>query len=177
MSDLFTDAGAQFSGCLTYRYKLWRLWSDEPPVLFIMLNPSTADADRTDPTVERCVRYARAWGDGGLLVCNLFALRSTDPQELYKHIAPIGTRNDEAILAEAERASRIICAWGNHGRHLGRSYYLRRLLEDNGFDLWVLKLTSKGEPNHPLYLRRDLQPTAWIKPAEADIQNSGELEQ
>ena len=77
--DLFEQSGASFSPCGTYRYTLWRRWSFVPPATFVLLNPSTADATRNDPTVERCERRARELGCGGIRVANLFALRSTDP--------------------------------------------------------------------------------------------------
>lgn len=100
--------GAVFSPCRTYRYGLWRIWNPGAPLLaFIMLNPSTADDVVNDPTVERCVRRAVSMGYGGLRVANIFALRSTDPTQLYVSVDPIGPDNDTAII-EAAQASAMV---------------------------------------------------------------------
>ena len=97
------ESTADFSFCGQYRYTLTRVWSLERGlVLFVGLNPSTADAERDDPTVRRCVGYARRWGFGGVLVANLFAYRATDPRDLLAVSYPIGPRNDEVIAHSQE---------------------------------------------------------------------------
>lgn len=162
MTDLLTDTGASFSVCKQYRYRLWRTWdTNNRSVMFLMLNPSTADETANDPTVERCQRYAMNWGYGGLVVCNIFALRSTDPGALYKHDEPIGASNDDAILTEALTAGIVVCAWGNHGQHLGRGRQVAEMLDRYGINLYALTLTGLGQPGHPLYLRKDLEPFIW----------------
>ena len=83
--------------------------------VFLMLNPSTADAIDNDPTVERCLRRALKMGFGGLMVCNTFAYRSTDPEKLYEVEDPVGPENDQIILARARSAGMVICGWGTHG--------------------------------------------------------------
>lgn len=114
--NIFEGSGAAFSGNREYRYRLWRTWDSATlPALFILLNPSTADETKNDPTVERCERRARTMGFGGLVVANLFALRSTDPKALYSHPDPVGEINDLAILSAAVNAGIIICGWGRHG--------------------------------------------------------------
>jgi len=159
MSDLFKNSGATFSGCGLYRYKLWRSWdTGKAPAMFLMLNPSTADAEKNDPTVERCERYARSWGYGGLLVCNLFAYRATDPKDMKMVSDPVGPDNNAAILDSAEQASIVVGAWGNHGSYLGRAESVRRLLRLSGVDLYCLKITKLKQPSHPLYLRKELKP-------------------
>lgn len=158
---LLMEAGADFSPCRTWRYKLWRQWDKEPPVMFLMLNPSTADETKNDPTVERCQRYAEAWGHGGLIVTNLFAYRSTDPAKLKRCDDPIGPDNDTYLLRCAGEASRIVCAWGIHGSLMGRDVEVTRLLRNFGHELHYLKLTAGGAPGHPLYLRKDLEPVKW----------------
>lgn len=119
--DLFTDSGATFSDCRTYRYRLHRIWdAGKPPCAFIMLNPSTATEAVLDPTVRRCVGYAMAWGYGGLIVGNVFALRSTDPRALYAAADPIGPANDDALAEIAQAAGLVVCAWGKHGHYKRR---------------------------------------------------------
>jgi hypothetical protein len=159
-SDVSTDAsGARFSPCGTYRYELWRTWdAGQPPLCWLMLNPSTADAVDNDPTVERCERRARAWGHGGIIVVNLFAIRATDPRVMLKAADPVGPENDAAILTAAGRSGMVIAAWGSHGGHRGRSGQVRKLFGDIGLPLYCLKVGKTGEPQHPLYLSYDLTP-------------------
>ena len=147
-----TEAGAEFSPCERYRYTLWRKWSEAtPPLVVCMLNPSTATAEKNDPTVARCQKRAEEGGYGGLIVVNLFALRSTDPKALRKTSTPVGfPENDHAIRAAALLGDGVICGWGNHGDLLGRAWEVTRMLED--VPLWAFRLTSKGKPEHPLYV-------------------------
>ena len=157
-----TGVGATFSECGLYRYTLMRIWdSGRPCVVFLMLNPSTADAITNDPTVERCQRRAVRMGFGGLVVINLFAYRSTDPEALYGLDDPVGSDNDQAILQSASSAGMVICAWGTHGALHGRGAAVRALLRDAGVTLHYLHLNADGSPAHPLYLPYDLQPSEW----------------
>jgi hypothetical protein len=156
------NTGAIFSPCRQYRYSLFRRWSDPGvPAVFIMLNPSTADEVNNDPTVERCERRAKAMGFGALRVCNLFALRSTDPQALYTHADPIGPRNDEVILELVEGAGIVICAWGKHGNLAGRGRAVHAMLLEHGVQPHYLKLNQDGSPAHPLYIGYDVHPKLW----------------
>lgn len=144
-----------------YRYLLSRVWEESAgTVAFVMLNPSTADATTDDPTVRRCIGFARSWGFGGLLVANLFALRSTDPSELLRVPDPVGPANDDYLLGLRARVSLMVAAWGARGTLLGRSAEVRRLLEATG-PIHQLGLTKADEPRHPLYLPGALQPRAW----------------
>lgn len=138
--NLFNESGAEFSPCREYRYRLWRKWGDQPPAVFIMLNPSTADEIKNDPTIERCERRAIAMGFGGIRVANIFALRSTDPAALYRHQNPIGPMNNEAILESIKGAGIVICAWGGHGKLNGRGEAVLKLLIDGGVTPHYLKL-------------------------------------
>jgi hypothetical protein len=153
---------ANFSLCRKYRYTLWRVWDEAPLLNFLCLNPSTADELVNDPTVERCERRARMWGYGGLIVTNIFALRSTDPKALYDCDDPIGPDNDKAILECAKQAGMVICAWGNHGKLHQRGQKVKQMLVDNGIDLHCLKLSATtGQPWHPLYTSYAVKPKLW----------------
>jgi hypothetical protein len=154
-----TEAGAAFSPCRRWRYLLWRRWSAAPAANFLMLNPSTADELRLDPTCARARAYAQAWGFGALIVTNLFGWRSTDPARLKRVRDPVGSGNDRAILAAATEAGVVICAWGNHGAHRRRSAEVLELLKS--FELHMLRITGSGEPAHPLYLRKSLKAKPW----------------
>ena len=156
---MFVHSEAQFSDCQQYRYKLIRRWDENSPhVLFVMLNPSTADENVNDPTVRRCVRYAMEWGYGGLMVGNLFALRSTDPAALYHHDDPIGPGNDDALQEMGNDAGLIIAAWSNHGKFQERADSVAEMFSGK---LNVLKLNKTGAPAHPLYLPKSAVPTFW----------------
>ncbi len=146
---------ADFSRCGVYRYGLTRRWADGESVLWIMLNPSTADADVLDPTIRRCVGFSQAWGFGGLEVVNLYAIRSTDPDRIYTDADPIGDRNDQAIGAAVARCRLVIAAWGVHGAHNDRGGSTARMLRAYGTELYCLGVTKDGHPRHPLYLRSD----------------------
>lgn len=163
MTDLFCTSGAEFSPCGLYRYSLWRQWgpADSPPAMFLMLNPSTADETQNDPTVERCQRRAREMGYGGLLVGNIFALRSTDPGALYCWDDPQGPDNNVAILKMAKRAGIVICAWGAHGRLRGRGKQVHAILKAAGVTPHYLILNKDGTPKHPLYISYSVRPKEW----------------
>lgn len=155
-------AGATFSACRRWRTLLWRCWDEARPIAnFLMLNPSTADERVLDPTCARARNYAERWGYGALLVTNVFAWRATDPGAMCAAADPVGKGNDAAILQAAQRAQLVVCAWGNHGRHLGRSGAVQGLLRGAGIVLHVLRLNDNGEPAHPLYLPGKLRPRRW----------------
>lgn len=155
---------AELSPFGTYRYSLEREVLDDPSsCVFIMLNPSTADADIDAPTIRRCMGFVRSWGYGTLVVVNLFAFRSTDPRQLKK-LTPeraIGSKNDAALIRAAGVADMVVCAWGAHGSLHGRDQAVRDQLRSAGIELHALRLTKHGQPAHPLYLPRDLVPTRW----------------
>lgn len=140
------EAGAIVHG--PYRYRLWRRWADGARVVFVLLNPSTADAVVDDPTLGRCVGFARSWGMGGLDVVNLFAYRARNPAELRRVEDPVGPDNDRALELACEGADRVVLGWGNGGLLYGR-----------GGDVWrrlgareCLGWTRRGQPRHPLYV-------------------------
>ena len=119
-----------------------------------MLNPSTADARRDDPTIRRCMGFARTWGYGGVEVVNLFALRATDPSRLRIARDPVGPENDAHIRAVARRSSALVVAWGIHGALRERDAEVLALLSRRA-PTHSLGWTKDGHPRHPLYLRRD----------------------
>lgn len=149
-----------------YRYWLEAKVSDHDGrvCMFLMLNPSTADAMRSDPTVSTCKRFARDWGYGTMRVCNLFALRSPYPRSLKESTDPVGPENDGWIVRNARDADLILCAWGNHGDHLDRSARVLRMLKGEGQSekMRHLGLTKQGQPRHPLRLTADTVPVRFL---------------
>ena len=157
-------ASATFDPTRAYRYRLSRTWDPTGPVVaFVMLNPSTADAEVLDPTVRRCVGFAHAWGFGSLEVVNLFAFRATDPRDLLRAAAPVGAANDQAILDATRGADRVVVAWGVRGDHLGRADTVAGLLDSASVVPVALATTKDGHPRHPLYVRGDTDPSAWTR--------------
>lgn len=158
---------AILSSCGTWRYTLERVWDEsELLVVFVLLNPSTADAEVDDATLRRGVGFARAWGYGGVVFVNLFAFRSTDPKNLsHDRDGMVGPENDRHILEQVARADRVVLAWGANGDHLHRDEEVLKLLED--FPLWHLGLTKGGHPKHPLRLAKTTQLQRWGKPDPA----------
>lgn len=154
--------GAAFSTCWRYRYLLWRIWDESLPLWsFGMLNPSTADAFKLDPTVTRCTSRAQAGGAGGLVVWNLFAWRDTDPAAMKRATDPVGPANDQAIWLAVENSTLNIAAWGAHGTHRRRAFDVLAMLGGQAVPLHTLAFTKLGDPRHQLYLPADLQPQPW----------------
>ncbi len=148
-----TESGATFSPCRRWRYLLWRRWDASKPVAnFLMLNPSTADEVKLDPTCSRARNFAERWGYGALIVTNIFAFRNTHPEQMKAAADPVGPGNDAAIVRAAKQSAIVVCAWGNHGGFLGRSGEVLRKLKSNGIALHALRVNANGEPAHPLYL-------------------------
>jgi hypothetical protein len=155
------ERGAAFDPTGTYRYCLWRCWdAGRPRVTFIMLNPSTADAVRDDPTIRRCMAFVCSWGGGSLEVVNLFAYRTGRPALLRAAPDPVGPRNDWYLLRAARRADRLIAAWGNHGVLHARDRTVLHLLADQA-ELFCLGTTRLGQPRHPLYVRAGTVPIVF----------------
>ncbi len=156
-------SGADFSVDRVYRYRLWRTWEPaRPPLLFILLNPSTADGNKNDPTVARCIIRAQRLGYGGLEVVNLFAYCATDPRVMKAHADPIGRDNAAAITTAVSRAGLIIAGWGAHGAHMDRGRQVALQLRRLGYPLYHLGLTKTGQPTHPLYVSYDVQPQQFV---------------
>ncbi len=159
-------ASAGFSRCGRYRYWVRRCWDEgRPPVCWVMLNPSTADAVRDDPTIRRCRQFAAAWGYGGILVVNLFAYRASAPALLFGADDPIGPANDRHLRrAVAGAAQLVVAAWGCHGTFRGRDRAVLELLASCTGGVVCLGRTRNGQPRHPLYVRGN-QPLERFVPA------------
>lgn len=127
--------------------------------MLIGLNPSTADHERDDATIRRCIRFAHSWGHGALCMVNLFGFRATQVTAMKAAPDPVGPDNDRWLIALAPAAAVIVAAWGNHGGHLQRDRAVQRLLPP----LQRLRLTQRGFPAHPLYLPADLRPCPWLQ--------------
>ena len=139
---------AVFSPDRLHRYGLWRLWDNNlPTVLFIGLNPSTADEFKNDPTIRRCIGYAKDWGYGGYIMGNIFAFRATDPDIMKAAKDPIGAENNEWLLRLHQEADLTIGAWGNYGKFMNRGKDVVAMIPN----LKCLKITGQGYPSHPLY--------------------------
>lgn len=156
MGDLLMEAGAVLSDCGTYRYRLSRRWSDGPTCLFVMLNPSTADSYEDDPTIRRCIGFAKREGCGSLEVVNLMAFRATNPSALPADDSAVGPDNaDHVFTAAAEVDGPIIAAWGAHKAAARYAPGFLHGFAVRGLRLHCLKKTAKGSPGHPLYVRGD----------------------
>jgi len=164
LGSLFDNLGlstAEFSPCRRYRYALFRTWEKRGlSVMFVGLNPSTADETENDPTVRRCMGFAARWGYKGLIMANAFAYRATDPREMKAADDPVGPDNDEWLRRLAFQAGAIVIAWGVHGVHRGRDAEVLKVLEP--WPLLCLGKTKGGQPRHPLMLRADEQPRRFL---------------
>lgn len=165
------ETGADVSSCGTYRYTLLRRWQPKGPCLrWIMLNPSTADAEVDDPTIRRVIRFSRDAGYSACVVANLYALRATDPAELTRHPAPVGPRNDEtlALLVHAARlrpemgGGPFVAAWGAGAPASRVAAVLDGPLD--GVHLLCLGTTRAGHPRHPLYVPAAQPVEPWSRP-------------
>lgn len=148
---------ALVSPCGLYRYVLTRQWAPGPVVAFVGLNPSTADAEVDDPTIRRCLAFAKSWGCGGLTMVNLFAFRATQPTDMFAAADPIGPDNDLWLRTASQGADITIEAWGAHGGFMRRDRSVRALLLRRHY----LRLTKDGHPGHPLYLPGTLLPAPY----------------
>jgi hypothetical protein len=157
-------SAAVLSACGRYRYRLERWWDNGYPLHVVMLNPSTADAALDDPTIRRCVRFAKRDGYAGLVVLNLYAWRATRPLDMFAAPDPVGPDNDHHLeLARAAvngspAGAYMLAAWGAHARP-DRVAVVRRLLAS--VDLRCLGTTKEGHPRHPLYVRGTAPARPW----------------
>jgi hypothetical protein len=169
MIDLFGESNpaeirrsAVLSDCGRYRYCLVRTWPGGSGICsFVMLNPSTADAEVDDPTIRRCIAFARTWGHAGIEVRNLYAFRSTDPDALARVDDPLGPECNRWLIG-LRTADRVVAAWGAKAP-LARERTALELMA--GAPLCCLGLTRDGRPRHPLYVRGDAELVPFPTPA------------
>jgi len=180
-SSLFGHKSAVFWRCQTYRYRLDRLWDEYlPPLAFGMLNPSTADHERNDATIERCERRARALGFGSLVVWNLFAFRTTNPALLKEQTDPVGPQNDEfiyeALIETKSRQGTVVVGWGANGDLWARRIRVLEIAQKLQVDLYCLGVTLAGQPRHPLYVSYQSKLMQWKEDTIAAHVMSGHYE-
>lgn len=167
MTDIWSDSGAVFDASATYRYRLWRRLSPDnrSRVVWVLLNPSTANAALNDPTIRRCIGFSRAWGYGYMDVVNLFAWRATDPKVLWHpdliEDDLVGSENDIHIADACSRAGLVVCGWGTRGVRWRRDRAVLDLVASSGARPHALGVTKEGHPCHPLYLKGDAQPVPF----------------
>ena len=161
--------GAEFSECRRYRYALWRTWDPESPrrIMFVGLNPSTADEIVDDPTIRRCINFSKAWGYGGMFMLNAYGFRATDPKVMQATEEPVGSGNDAAFRKYRDQVQMIIAAWGVHCDPQ-REQRIFRILE---CPVHCLGTSKHGRPRHPLYMRSAVEPALFWSP---DNEASGE---
>ena len=162
------NENAKFSNDGKYRFWLRRFLSDaekeKPICVFVMLNPSVANAKNDDPTVRKCRQFAQNWrfgnsNFGSLEIVNLFAFVSFDPEKIRRGGAKmIGKNNDDWILRTCKKADLVVAAWGENGEIQNRGKFVLNLLKRNGIKPKVLGINQNGEPKHPLRLKNDLKP-------------------
>ncbi len=164
------DSGAVISDCQRYRYELWRRWAQGPDATFCMLNPSTADYRTDDPTIRKCIGFAKRWNCGGVRVVNIFARRSTDPRELLQHSGDVlaGPDNNKAIrhafeLAATRASGPVVVAWGafKHPAIEERARDVAEMAAMAEIELKCLGRSADGSPRHPLMLPYNSQLEVW----------------
>lgn len=162
----YTAKSAIISACGLYRYTLTRVWGDGPHCTYVMLNPSTADAEADDNTIGRCTSFAKRFGFDGYIVVNLFAFRATEPEAMLAAADPVGPDNDAHILGALTGAGRVFAAWGAWGQQKikDRTWAVRLLAARSYVKFDALRLTGKGQPGHPLYLPAVLDPVPYPHP-------------
>jgi hypothetical protein len=153
------ESNAIFSSDRMYRYALWRIWDNsKPTVMFIGLNPSFANESVDDPTMKRCIGFAKNWNYGGIYMTNLFAFCTTYPNDLRKAIDPIGVENDKWLKEIELKSSKVVFAWGVSGAFLKRNEKVINLFQNS----YYIALSKMGHPRHPLYLSSDLELKRFI---------------
>jgi hypothetical protein len=173
MTELFQKSGAKFSECRKWRYSLWRHWdwqSHGNCVMFIGLNPSTADEEKNDTTISKCVGFAKRWGYGGIYMLNLYAFCATQPEDMVRAADPIGPGNDEALSYYRIRAGLFVAAWGGSiptrlRPNLRYQTRIKQALECIARPVYCLGKTATGDPKHPSRLGYDTERELFWTPS------------
>jgi len=155
------DMISQFSGAIldqkrAYRFLIWRFWDGSPRVLFIGLNPSTANECSDDPTLRRCVSFARSWGYGGMYLCNVFSFITPDPSLLTKENA-FHEANPPAINMARALSVLTVLVWGDGIEIAADGLRVAKRVAETSEAPMCFGLTKKGNPRHPLYLKGDVE--------------------
>ena len=162
MTSKYISADASFSADGLYRYSLYRAWDMNGKIMLVIgLNPSTATAVEDDPTIRRCIGFAKREGCGEFYMGNVFGLRSTDPKKLLEVDDPIGQYNNFWLKTMAREAEVVIAAWGGNPLAVQRGREIRELLQWIPRKIHCLGKTKSGAPKHPLYLRKDTPLEIW----------------
>jgi hypothetical protein len=167
----FIKSTAHFSDCGKYRFHLSRVWDEsKPSVCWCLLNPSTADAEKLDPTLTRCLNYSLDWGYGQMHVINAFAFRATDPTDMMAAEDPVGENvltggipvsNDGYMTLIPGICQMTVVGWGVGGEFKGRYRAIASLAKARNLQLKCLGRTKSGHPRHPLYLPRNAKLEEW----------------
>lgn len=152
-----------------YRYELMRSWGASPCVLWILLNPSTATATKLDPTLRRCQEFTHRWGYETFSVCNLYAFRSKNPDDLWQVQDPVGPDNDKAIADCAASSAVVVVGWGSNASK-SRQYEIMKMLERMNVPTYCLGMNSNGSPRHPLYIHHGTALEPWPRGRTHDVQ-------
>lgn len=151
---------AEISADGLYRYTLGREWGDGGCLVWVMLNPSTADAEQDDPTIRRCIGFSKAWGYGSLTILNVYGLRATDPRELRRASDPVGPENKRIVREALVSAGGGVAAWGTQGGAEAdalRQWWGSHARATGGGPLECLGTTKHGHPRHPLYVAKSAE--------------------
>ena len=158
--------GAVFDHTKKHRILLWRLWDEKPRVLFIGLNPSTANELIDDPTVRRLASFAQSWAYGGFYLCNVFSYCTAHPEELSsaRRPTPKATHpaNQGAILMAEKLTALSVLMWGDGILKVENGWsFAADVANLAGPTVLCFGKTKKGNPVHPLYLSRNAQLTEY----------------
>jgi hypothetical protein len=165
VADLLLERDAVISDCGKYRYMLRRAWDyTKPRLLFIMLNPSTADAEIDDPTIRSCIRLSTCLGYGSFEVVNVFGLRATNPKELAAAEDPIGPLNERISAAAIVRSDMVVCAWGAHPMAMRKTGHMLSLIRLYRPAAYCFGSTKDGAPKHPLYIKSGTPLQIYVEP-------------
>ncbi len=161
------EKAALISDCGRYRYWLTRTWDEtRPSMVFVMLNPSVADANIDDPTIRRCMGFAARENCGGIIVVNLFAYRATKPTELVGLDDPCGPENDDWQYHFITKGGPVVLAWGANdmaSKECKRFFTYYQPAE--WYDFCCLGQTKSGAPKHPLYIASDQPLEPYVAPS------------